>query len=311
MAAHARRLSLVMREEPNRYGNQSGYRMDLEGVEAPRLNSGPVPGPVIVLTRGEPVEITLVNRMTEPTAIHWHGIELDSYFDGVPGLGGEPGNLTPPVDPGQSFVAKFTPPRAGTFIYHTHWHKDAQLAGGLYGPLIVLEPGERYDPETDHIVVIGLERRPAGERAGAVRAQRQRDAGAHRHARGRAQSPAPHQHHRGQRRADGVPCRSVRADDVETAGEGRCDAAAAADRAPTGAPARVGRRDLRLRNSAVARRNCCGWKCAVETGSGCCRRRSGFASRGFWIRKKEKSNWIKLMITNRLETDAFGAAHLR
>jgi FtsP/CotA-like multicopper oxidase with cupredoxin domain len=151
-----RRLSLVMREEPNRYGNQSGYRIDLEGVDAPRLNSGPVPGLVIVLTRGEPVEITLVNRMTEPTAIHWHGIELDSYFDGVPGWGGQSGNLAPPVASGQSFVAKFTPPRAGTFIYHTHWHKDTQLAGGLYGPLIVLEPGERYDPETDHIVVIGL-----------------------------------------------------------------------------------------------------------------------------------------------------------
>jgi FtsP/CotA-like multicopper oxidase with cupredoxin domain len=154
-----RRLSLVMREEPNRYGNQSGYRMDLEGqdgIDAPRLNSGPVPGPVIVLTRGEPVEITLVNRMNEPTAIHWHGIELDSYFDGVPGWGGHTGNLAPPVAPGKSFVAKFTPPRAGTFIYHTHWHKDAQLAGGLYGPLIILDPGERYDPETDHIVMIGL-----------------------------------------------------------------------------------------------------------------------------------------------------------
>ena len=151
-----RRLSLVMREEPNRYGTQSGYRIDLEGMEAPRLNPGPVPGPVIVLTRDEPVEITLVNRMTEPTAIHWHGIELDSYFDGVPGWGGQTGNLAPPVAPGQSFVAKFTPPRAGTFIYHTHWHKDAQLAGGLYGPLIILEPGERYDPETDHVVIIGL-----------------------------------------------------------------------------------------------------------------------------------------------------------
>jgi FtsP/CotA-like multicopper oxidase with cupredoxin domain len=151
-----RRLSLVMREEPNRYGNRIGYRVDLEGVDAPRLNSGPVPGPVIVLTRGEPVEITLVNRMTEPTAIHWHGIELDSYFDGVPGWAGQPGNLAPPVAPEQSFVAKFTPPRAGTFIYHTHWHKDEQLGGGLYGPLIVLEPGERYDPETDHVFIIGL-----------------------------------------------------------------------------------------------------------------------------------------------------------
>ena len=44
----------------------------------------------------------------------------------------------------------------GTFIYHTHWHEDLQLSGGLYGPLIVLEPGERYDPGTDHIVIIGL-----------------------------------------------------------------------------------------------------------------------------------------------------------
>ncbi len=163
-----RRLSLVMREEPNRYGNQSGYRIDLEGPEgmaAPRLNAGPVPGPVMVLTRGEPVEITLVNRMSEPTAIHWHGIELDSYFDGVPGYGGQAGNLAPPVAPGQSFVAKFTPPRAGTFIYHTHWHKDAQLGGGLYGALIILEPGERYDPATDHIVIIGLNGvRQEGER---------------------------------------------------------------------------------------------------------------------------------------------------
>jgi FtsP/CotA-like multicopper oxidase with cupredoxin domain len=151
-----RQFSLVMSQEPNRYGNQSGFRMDLEGIDAPRLNSGPVPGPVIVLTRGEPVEITVVNRMTEPTAIHWHGIELDSYFDGVPGWGGKPGNLAPVVAPGQSFVAKFTPPRAGTFIYHTHWHDDLQLSGGLYGALIVLEEGERYDPETDHIVIIGL-----------------------------------------------------------------------------------------------------------------------------------------------------------
>jgi FtsP/CotA-like multicopper oxidase with cupredoxin domain len=63
---------------------------------------------------------------------------------------------SPTVEPGQSFVAKMTPPRAGTFIYHTHWHKDLQLTGGLYGALIVLEPSERYDPETDHVVIIGL-----------------------------------------------------------------------------------------------------------------------------------------------------------
>ena len=155
-AAPARRLSLVLTEDHNRYGSRSGFRAEIEGTDAPRLDPGPVPGPVMVLRRGEPVEITVVNRMREPTAIHWHGIEIDSYYDGVPGFGGHSGQAAPAVEPGRSFVARMTPPRAGTFIYHTHWHDEAQLAGGLYGALLVLEPGERYDPAIDHIVMIGL-----------------------------------------------------------------------------------------------------------------------------------------------------------
>jgi FtsP/CotA-like multicopper oxidase with cupredoxin domain len=154
--AVARRLSLVLREESNRYGTAPGYRMDVEGVDAPRLDAGPVPGPILVLHRGEPTEITVVNRMSEPTAIHWHGIEIDSYFDGVPGFGGTAGHVAQPIAPGASFVARITPPRAGTFIYHTHWHDASQLAGGLYGALLVLEPGEQYDPATDHVAIIGL-----------------------------------------------------------------------------------------------------------------------------------------------------------
>jgi FtsP/CotA-like multicopper oxidase with cupredoxin domain len=108
------------------------------------------------LSRGQPTEINIVKRLNEPTAIHWHGIEVESYFDGVAGFGGVSGNISPPVAPGGSFVARLTPPRAGTFIYPTHWHDDAQLSGGLYGPLLVLEPGERYDADTDHVLVIGL-----------------------------------------------------------------------------------------------------------------------------------------------------------
>ena len=155
-SAPVRRLSLVLTEEPNRYGNRTGYRAQIEGIDAPRLDAGPVPGPVMVLQRGEPTEITVVNRMKEPTAIHWHGMEIESYFDGVPGFGGSGTHIAPPVEPGRSFIVRMTPPRAGTFIYHTHWHDEAQLAGGIYGALLVMEPGERYDPATDHIAIIGL-----------------------------------------------------------------------------------------------------------------------------------------------------------
>jgi FtsP/CotA-like multicopper oxidase with cupredoxin domain len=111
----------------------------------------------MVLTRGTPVAVEVVNRLSEPTAIHWHGIELESYDDGVPDFGGSTGSITPRVPPGGTFTARFTPSRAGTFMYHTHWHNAQQLAGGIYGPLIVTEPGDSYDPSTDHIVVMGLD----------------------------------------------------------------------------------------------------------------------------------------------------------
>jgi FtsP/CotA-like multicopper oxidase with cupredoxin domain len=111
-------------------------------------------GPPIVVTRGELTEITVLNRLAGPTTIHWHGIELDSYYDGV--IGGGAGNqVTPAIAPGATFAARFTPNRAGTFIYHTHASDPGQLSGGVYGALIVLEPGENFDPEREKLLVLG------------------------------------------------------------------------------------------------------------------------------------------------------------
>lgn len=155
--APARKLTLLARERPatDRVPAATVFQLQ-EGPQPPALDTATVPGPPLVLRQGEPVEITVVNQLREPTAIHWHGLELDSYYDGVPGWGGSGTQMAPPIDAGQSFVARFTPPRAGTFIYHTHWHNFLQLTGGLYGPLIVLRPGQTFDPETDIPVVISL-----------------------------------------------------------------------------------------------------------------------------------------------------------
>jgi FtsP/CotA-like multicopper oxidase with cupredoxin domain len=49
-----------------------------------------------------------------------------------------------------------TPPRAGTFIYHTHWHDHVQLENGIYGPLIVQAPGKEFDPAADKVFVISV-----------------------------------------------------------------------------------------------------------------------------------------------------------
>jgi FtsP/CotA-like multicopper oxidase with cupredoxin domain len=59
--------------------------------------------------------------------------------------------MAPPIAPGDSFTARLTLPRAGTFIYHTHLNDVAQVTGGAAGPLLVLEPGEVFDPARDHV----------------------------------------------------------------------------------------------------------------------------------------------------------------
>ena len=125
-----------------------------EGSTISSIVPGVELGPTIVLHRGVTTEITVMNRLASPTAIHWHGIELESYYDGVVALGGDARQVTPSIEPGGLFVARMTPPRAGTFIYHTHWHDMDQLTSGLYGPLIVLEPGEKYDAEHDRVFLV-------------------------------------------------------------------------------------------------------------------------------------------------------------
>jgi FtsP/CotA-like multicopper oxidase with cupredoxin domain len=148
-----RRMTLLMKEEPGRFGSAPALAFALDNDPSSAIRA-PIPGPTLVLTRGEPVEITLVNQMREATAIHWHGMELDSYYDGVHGWSGSGQRTTPMIEPGTSFVVKFTPPRAGTFMYHTHLHDHRQLTSGLFGAMIVQEAGETFDPNTDHVVVL-------------------------------------------------------------------------------------------------------------------------------------------------------------
>ena len=151
-----RRLTLVMKSEPRRFGDAPALGFVLaEGDAEPSTGQVPVPGPPLILQRDQPVEITLINRMPEATSIHWHGIELESYYDGVHGWSGTSAHVTPMIVPEGRFVVRFTPPRAGTFIYHTHLHDNRQLTSGLYGALIVVEPQHRFDETLDHVFVIG------------------------------------------------------------------------------------------------------------------------------------------------------------
>jgi len=150
-----RRITMRIEDVPDVFGPNRpgiGVAFQTEG-QAPVPRS--TPGPPLLLTRGQPVRILIENRMQEPTAVHWHGMELESYYDGVPGFSGTAGSATPPIPPGERFEARFTPPRSGTFIYHTHM-SEAQLPGGLYGAMIVSDRDQPFTPATDKIVLVGV-----------------------------------------------------------------------------------------------------------------------------------------------------------
>jgi manganese oxidase len=154
LATPRRRLRMMVNEKAGFYGRDPGFSYIASNGRDPARDSLQIPAAPLVLTRGEPTQISVVNRLTIPTAVHWHGIELDSYYDGLAGWSGDESRLAPLIQPEDSFAVRITAPRAGTFMFHAHVDDLRQIALGLYGALIVLPPGETFDRATDHPLII-------------------------------------------------------------------------------------------------------------------------------------------------------------
>jgi FtsP/CotA-like multicopper oxidase with cupredoxin domain len=138
------------------YGAEAGYRYGFATDPALQPDSlTEAPGPVLVFNQYQAADVTVHNTMSIPTGVHWHGLELDSWADGVPNWSASAGRMSPVIEPGESFTYRLSMMRPGTFIYHSHLNDVEQLSGGLYGPLIVLPPGEAFDPSTDHMKIWG------------------------------------------------------------------------------------------------------------------------------------------------------------
>ena len=152
----AREIRLIAQAAPKRFRGMLDEMAFVrqEGNAPPAADSVPIPSSPLVLQRGQPVRITVINRMRAPTGVHWHGIELPSYSDGVPDWSGLGSRTAPTITPGDSFVAEFTPPRSGTFIYHAHANEAFQVNLGLYGALLVVDSAA-YHPEYERLVILG------------------------------------------------------------------------------------------------------------------------------------------------------------
>ena len=158
-AASRRRLRLIAKEDTGGTPEEPAWGFALEEGGKTTPSAPPyLPSPTIVLKRDEPVSITVVNQLPEATGIHWHGIELESYYDGVAGFAGMGPRIAPAIPPGGSFEARFTQPRSGTFIYHTHVDEMRQQKAGLNGALIVVDDPAKYDPAHDIVLLLSVPR---------------------------------------------------------------------------------------------------------------------------------------------------------
>ncbi|MFV1449637.1 multicopper oxidase domain-containing protein [Maribacter sp. HS] len=102
---------------------------------------GTIPGPTLEFTEGDYAVIYVKNEMSVETSVHWHGLLLPNYYDGVPYLN------TPPIEPGHTQKYEFPIRQSGTYWYHSHTMLQEQ--SGVYGS-IVIKPKEKtleYDKE--------------------------------------------------------------------------------------------------------------------------------------------------------------------
>ena len=114
-------------------------------VQAMTINGG-IPGPNLEFNEGEFAIINVTNKMDVETSVHWHGMILPNFHDGVPYL------TTPPIRPGETFQYKFALKQSGTYWYHSHTGLQEQR--GVYGSLQINPKETDLEYDKDLVLVL-------------------------------------------------------------------------------------------------------------------------------------------------------------
>lgn len=114
--------------------------------------NGNTPGPTILVYPNDNVWIRVYNFLSQPTSVHWHGLDIPNNMDGVPAV--EP---SPKINPGCYFDYRFkitNPP--GTHMYHSHFYTVVQDMMGLLGAFIILNPDYKDENiQKDYFIMLG------------------------------------------------------------------------------------------------------------------------------------------------------------
>ena len=109
------------------------------------INHG-IPGPTLRFTEGDYAVIYVKNEMDVETSIHWHGLLLPNFYDGVPYL------TTPPIEPGKTQKYEFPLKQSGTYWYHSHTMLQEQ--SGVYGSIVIEPQKETLDYDKELVMVL-------------------------------------------------------------------------------------------------------------------------------------------------------------
>ncbi|MDV6240404.1 multicopper oxidase family protein [Rhodococcus opacus] len=121
--------------------------VDLAGKRtAAWLYNAQLPGPILRANVGDRVQVRFRNQLPDSTTVHWHGLAIRNDMDGVPDV------TQAPIPANTEFVYDFIPPDPGTYWYHTHG--DLQRGRGLYGALIIDDPGAPANYDAEFVVVL-------------------------------------------------------------------------------------------------------------------------------------------------------------
>ena len=111
--------------------------------------NGSIPGPLMRMTAGDHVEVTVYNKGKMAHSLHMHSIHPANQ-DGVPIVSGDSGFIAP----GKSFTYRFTAAPVGIFVYHCHMSPVAEhINRGLYGSMIIDPPANNARPSMHEIVM--------------------------------------------------------------------------------------------------------------------------------------------------------------
>ena len=108
--------------------------------------NGGIPGPTLKFTEGDHAIIYVTNKMNVETSVHWHGLLLPNFQDGVPYL------TTPPIEPGKTQKYEFPIIQSGTYWYHSHTMLQEQL--GVYGSIVIEPKVKTLEYDKDLVLVL-------------------------------------------------------------------------------------------------------------------------------------------------------------